>query len=122
MQLFLQSLLQEALPWIDLIWIPIALFTVHKPQRMITVAFLGSCMLMMRLQVELMHSINYPFGITGFWNMDVFRRGQVIYSIFYVIYIVLAIYSRDTKGVIYMAASISIFFAALFVSMIAMVI
>jgi len=76
---------------------------------------------MMRLQVELVYSTGFAQGFTGLVEMDVYSRGQITYSVFYVLYIVLAIYSPGTKGPVFMAASISVFFAALFTSMLVMV-
>ncbi len=110
------------LQYIDVLWLPIGLLALHKDHRAWAAAFFIGCMVMMRLQVELMVSTGFAGGFTGWWNMDVLSRGQITYSIFYVAYIVLAIYSPGTKGTIFMAASISIFFAALFTSMIVMVI
>jgi len=108
--------------YIDLIWLPVGLLAVHKHHRAWAAGFFIGCMVMMRLQAELMVSTGFTDGFTGWWDMDVHSRGQITYSIFYVLYIALAIYSPGTKGTIFMAASISIFFAALFTSMIVMVI
>ena len=110
------------LQWIDLLWLPLGLLVVHHQHRGWAAAFFIGCMLMMRLQAELMLSTGYNTGFTGIFEMDAHSRGQITYSAFYVLYIVLAIYSPDTKGTIFMAASISMFFAALFTSMIIMVI
>ena len=110
------------LQWIDLMWLPIGLASVHKPQRALSAGFFISCMIMMRLQIELMHSTGYSNGFTTLMTSDVSIRALVVYSLFYAIYIIMAVYSPKTTGTIYMAASISIFFAALFTSMIVMVI
>ncbi|MEZ5814613.1 MAG: hypothetical protein R3E13_07860 [Alphaproteobacteria bacterium] len=110
------------LQYIDLLWLPIGVLTVHKQHRTWAAGFFIGCMIMMRLQAELMASTGFNSGFTGWWSMDAHSRGQITYSIFYVAYIALALYSPGTKGTIFMAASISIFFAALFTSMIVMVI
>ena len=107
--------------WIDILWLPLGVLLVHKPQRMYAAGFFLACFFMMRMQVELIESTGYPNGFLDILKMDVLRRAQITYSIFYVIYIALALYSRETKGAIFMAASISIFFAALFTSMIILV-
>ena len=109
------------LQYIDLIWLPIGLLAVHKHHRLMAAGFFIGCMVMMRLQAELMVSTGFGDGFTGLIEMSAHNRGQITYSIFYVIYIVLAIYSPGTRGSVFMAASISTFFAALFVSMIIMV-
>ena len=110
------------LQYIDLIWLPVGLVAVHKHHRAMAAGFFIGCMVMMRLQAELMYSTGFNAGFIGFLKMDVLHRAQITYSIFYVIYIALAIYSPGTKGPVFLAASISIFFAALFTSMIVMVI
>lgn len=110
------------LQWIDLIWVPIGLLAVHKHQRAMAAGLFIGCMVMMRLQVELMHSTGFPNGFTPFLQADAHIRGLIVYTVFYVVYIVLAIYSPKTEGAVFLAASLSIFFGALFTSMIAMVI
>ena len=110
------------LQYIDLIWLPVGLAVVHKQHRAMAAGFFIGCMVMMRLQSELMYSTGYTSGFLGLFEMNVHSRAQITYSIFYVIYIALAIYSPGTKGPVFLAASISIFFAALFTSMIVMVI
>ena len=110
------------LQWIDLLWLPVALLTVHKHQRGWATGFFIACFVMMRMQVELVHSTGFANGFTGLINASSHIRGLVTYSVFYIIYIALALYSPNTKGTIFMAASISIFFLAMFTSMIVMVI
>ena len=109
------------LQWLDLIWLPIGYLFIHRPHRALAAAFFLSCMLMMRLQAELMISIGYSAGLIGLWGMHVFLRGLIVYSIFYALYLLLAHYSRDTRKAVFLAASISVFFMALFVSSIVMV-
>ncbi len=107
--------------WIDLAWaLPMSLM-LHKPQRLMGLGLLGSCMLMMRMMSELMISIGYPSGIMNILKNDVFTRGLIIYSVFYFLYIIMSHYSPDTKGTIFLAASISIFFGASFTFALAMV-
>lgn len=110
------------LQWIDLIWLPIGVLAVHKPQRVITGCLFVGCMLMMRLQVELMNSTGFTTGFTPLMTSGVLARGLAVYSLFYAVFIGLAIYSPKTETPIFMAAAISIFFSALFVSMIVMII
>ena len=110
------------LQYIDVLWLPIGVLALHKDHRAWAAGFFIACMIMMRLQVELMVSTGFAGGFTGWWDMNVHSRGQIAYSIFYVAYIALALYSPGTKGTIFMAASISIFFAAILTSMIVMVI
>ena len=110
------------LQWIDLIWLPLGILTVHKQHRVWSAGFFIACMLMMRLQVELIHSTGFESGFTGLVDMGVHSRGQIVYTIFYIIFIALAVYSPGTRGPIFLAAALSIFFAALFVSTVVMII
>ena len=48
------SLAQTLYQWIDLLWIPVALLTMEKGKRLFTVGFICACVLLLRLQVELM--------------------------------------------------------------------
>lgn len=107
--------------WLDFIWLPIGLFVVNKDQRLWVLGFFAGCMLMMRMQVELMHTTGYPTGFINLMGSQALDRGLVVYSIFYVLYLVLAHYSPNTKGPIFVAGSISIFFMAFFTSSIIMV-
>lgn len=107
--------------WMDLIWLPLGLFIAHnRQQRLMVSAFFISCMMMMRLQVEVMQSINYTHGLAGILTSGVFERGMVVYSIFYLLYLVLVHFSPGSRGAVFFAASISIFFMAFFISSIIM--
>ena len=100
------------LPWIDVIWLPIAYFFVHREQRMWTIGSLLGCMAMMRMLTELMQSIGYPAGIIGLWSMPVHNRGLLVYSFFYLVYLLIAHYSPFARSAVFMATSITIFFAS----------
>jgi len=108
--------------WLDAVWLPIAAIAVHKGQRVKAVAFVGLCMLVMRLQIEIIESTGFKTGFTGFWDASLYHRGLVTYSIFVMIYLLLSYFSPYTRGVIYLAASISIFFMAFVASSIIMII
>lgn len=109
------------LQWIDLIWLPLAFFVARKDQRPGVMGFFIACMIMMRLQIELVESTGYINGFLELLDMSVQARGVMVYTAFYAIYLVLAVFSPYSKGVVLMAASISVFFAALFTSMVIMV-
>ncbi|MAH05534.1 MAG: hypothetical protein VYC19_10860 [Pseudomonadota bacterium] len=103
--------------WADVIWIPIAAVSVHKGQRIKAVVFVLFCMATMRLQDELIRDTGYETGYLNFMHSDIFNRAQISYSVFIVLYLILSHYSPNTKGAVYMAASISIYFMAFFTSM-----
>ena len=107
--------------WADVIWIPIAAVSVHKGQRIKAVAFVLFCMLTMRIQDELIRDTGYETGYLNFMQSDIFNRAQIVYSVFIVLYLILSHYSPHTKGVVYMAASISIYFMSFITSMLVMV-
>jgi hypothetical protein len=108
------------LNWIDALWIPAALFIVHKKQRIKAVLFILACMLALRLQAEMIEMTGFKHGFTGLFEGSVFKRGQIFYSVCIAIYLILSYYSPRTRGVIYMAASLSIFFMAFVGSMVLM--
>jgi hypothetical protein len=111
------------LQWIDIIWLPLAFFFVHKDQRMWAIGTLLSCMAMMRMLSELMDSIGYSQGIIGFWtSMPVFSRGLMVYNLHYLGYLFLAYYLPNARGPMFMALSISVFFSSFVIFALLMVI
>ncbi len=107
--------------WIDVFWIVVAFFTVHRDHRWWTIGFIASCMFMMRMEVEIMVGIGNEHGILPFLQSHIYNRLLVAYSLIYIIFFVMAYYSRDTRGAIFMAATISFFFFALIISVLVMV-
>lgn len=112
--------MQNLLQWLDLAWVVIALIVARKEQRVWVLGFFAGCMIMMRLEVELMQSIGYNQGIIGLLDYGVQARGLAVFSLFYLIFLVWLMFSPYAKGTILMAVSISIFFTAAFISMLAM--
>ncbi len=106
--------------WIDLIWLPIGWFAVHKRHRWYILAFLVTCLVTFRTQLELMNGIGYPTGILSLMNSPLHTRGMIIYSIIFTLFLLLAHYSPGTRGVVFLAASISIYIFAFCVSMVVM--
>lgn len=100
------------LQWIDLIWLPLAWAVVPPKLRVWALATLGACMMMMRLMTELMHSIGHANGIIGLVSMPVETRGLLLYNLFYMAYVLLAYFSPHAYRSVFMAASITIFFAS----------
>lgn len=106
--------------WADIIWIPIVFFLVHKKHRWISVAFVISCMILIRLIAEVMVFIGYEKGIMGFVDMNVHMRGLIISSAFYVLFLLMAHFSSQTDRIVFMAACLSIFFMIFFVASLSM--
>ncbi len=97
--------------WADILWLPVAFIIVHKHHRWWAVGFIICSMILIRLQAEMMTFIGYDRGIMGIMDSNVYSRGLIISSIFYILFFIMAHYSKDTKGVIFMAACLTIFFA-----------
>jgi len=109
------------LQWIDLAWLVLVLCVARKDQRGWVFGFFIGSMIMMRMLVELMTDIGHPNGLMGFMGTPVHTRGLIVYSIAYVIYMVLIRYSPNAKGTLLMAASIGFFFFSFFTTAIVMV-
>ncbi|MFN3826223.1 MAG: hypothetical protein ACK4NR_01210 [Micavibrio sp.] len=108
--------------WIDLLWVPVALVAVHKGQRLKTVVFLLVCILTMRAQVELMEHIGKPSGFTGLLETEAYERGLITYGIIFALFLLLAYLSPHTKGIVFFAATISLYVLSFCFSMLVMVI
>ncbi len=96
--------------WIDLIWLPILFLGVHKPHRWWALGFVVSTMILIRILSETMHYIGFPEGILNVMTSNVYTRGVVVSSLFYILFLLLAHYSSKTEGIIFMAAALSFFF------------
>ena len=107
--------------WLDLMWIPIALIIVHKGQRIKACAFILVCMMVMRLQLQIFEMMGFAKGITGFIDWPLIFRGYAIYGIFISLFLILSYFSPYTRGPVYLAASLSIFFMAFTVSSIVLI-
>lgn len=112
---------QNLLSWIDLLWIPIALLTAERGKRLFTAIFAGACILLLRLQVELLRGIGFSKGFLGFMTSDILYRGMVVYGLFILLFLILAHFSKGGDKNIHIAASITIMIAAFCVSTFIMV-
>ena len=113
--------MQLILDWIDLIWLPVVFFVVEPKLRWIAVCFIISCMFMLRMQMELLEGFGFEKeGIPGLMTSDPFQRGLITYSTIILLYVVLSVQSKRTDPIIYMAASITIFFIAFILSAVIM--
>ena len=106
---------------IDLLWVPVALFCLHKGQRLKAVLFVLVCAFAMRLQIELMQSIGYGRGFFRLMDTPLYIRGLVTYSVFILGFFIMSHFSPKTDSFVYIAASITIFIAAFCVSSLIMV-
>lgn len=106
--------------WIDLIWLPISWFAVHKQHRLKALIFILTCFITMRTQIELMYSTGFETGILPFMDTPLYTRGSIVYSIIIALFLILAHYSPRTRDVVFFAASLSIYIFAFCVSMVIM--
>lgn len=107
--------------WIDTIWLPIAFFAVHKSHRWWAIGFVLGSMVLIRLLAEIFTYIGYPQGIMEIMKSNVHTRGLAVSSIFYMLFILIAHFSKNTQGVVFMAACLSFFFMIFVTSSIVMV-
>ena len=107
--------------WIDVIWLPIVYFGAYKQHRWWSIGLILFSMTLIRLLAEIMTYSGYNNGIMGFLEANVHTRGIIVSSFFYILFMILSYYSKDTKGAAFMAACLSIFFMIFVSSSIAMI-
>lgn len=100
------------LPFLDLFWLPTALAVVHSEQRIKTIIFVGACVFMLRLQVEMMGQLGFENGFFGWWEWPILYRGMAGYAVFIAFYLLTARLSPRSDIFILMAAGITIFITA----------
>ena len=115
------NLLSIAYSWLDLIWIPIALLVIDKSKRIKSLIFVLSCIVTLRLQVQLMHDINRPSGILPFLDVPLLQRGFVAYGVAIALFLILSHYARREDPFVYIAAAITVYIAALCLSSLIMI-
>lgn len=108
--------------WVDFLWIPVALAVTHGQQRYFAVLFVLFCMLSLRLQKEFLDSFNLSDGVTDFFSLTPYARGLLVYGIIIAGFLLLSHFSPNTRGVIYMAAAISLYILAFCISSLIMIV
>ena len=107
--------------WIDMLWLPFAFFTMERGRKLLTCGFVLSCILLLRLQVELLQQLDHPEGFFHVFESRAFTRGLVSYGVFIAFFLLIARLSPGAMKAVHTAASISILIAAFCVSMFFMV-
>ena len=79
-------------------------------------------MTVLRLQIEIAQEMGFAKGVTGLIDWPLIIRGYVVYGVFFFVYLLLSYLSPYTRGAIYLAASLTIFFMAFTVSSIVLII
>lgn len=104
--------MQIFMEWLDLLWVPIGFLVLHKGQRFKTALFVLSCVLTLRLQVELMQDIGFANGFVDLLDFPLLQRGFIVYGAFIAGFMMLSHYSKERDPYIFIAAAITVFFAA----------
>lgn len=94
---------------------------VHRGQKLKAAAFVLLCVLVLRLQIEIVHEMGFEKGVTGLFDWPLIIRGYVVYGVFFALYLLLSWFSPYTRGAIYLAASLTIFFMAFTVSSVVLI-
>ena len=108
--------------WFDLIWLPLVFLLAARRHWVKAVLLVLSCVLALRLQVELLAAIGYPHGLLPLWDWPALYRGYVVYGLFIATFLFLSFYAKRENNYVYLAAAITCFIAAFCVSTVAMVI
>lgn len=108
--------------WVDFLWVPVAIAVTHGQQRYFAVLFVLFCALTLRMQEEFLESFNLRDGVTDFFSLTPYARGLLVYAIVIMGFLLLSYVSPHTRGVIYMAAAISLYILAFCISSVIMII
>lgn len=106
--------------WFDLIWIPLIFIFAARRHWVTALIFVVTCILALRLQVELMVEIGHPTGFLPFVTMPALHRGYVIYGFFILVFLLLSFFSKREHALVYIAASIGMFILSFCITMGAM--
>ena len=107
-------------PYLDFLWLPIALLAVKPYQRWLAALFVVTCLGSLRLQNDLMDRLGFPNGVLPLFQSTAQHRGEVAYNILIGLFLLLAHFSPKTRGVIFLAAALVVYIFALCVSMLVM--
>lgn len=118
----LSALWPQLYPWIDLLWLPVGALAVGRGKRLMTLAFIATCIISLRTQIELFQAIGYPNGILGWLKLGLYERGLAIYGVLIALFLILAHLSPRTSGVIVLAVTITLYIFGLCASIVAMMI
>lgn len=106
--------------YVDFLWLPATWFLAPPKHRAMALAFVVVSLATLRTQVELMESTGYETGFLPLMDSHVLTRGMVAWGVVTALYLVLAHFSPKTTRIIFMAASLSIYFLAFCFSMLLM--
>lgn len=122
MSTFLNSYSGLLYSYAGILWLPVGLLVVHPPHRWLTAAFVVTCILTLRIQVELMDSIGYPAGFLPILSVSADTRGLAIYSVVIALFLLLARFSPKTPRTVFFAAALSVYILTFCLSMVVMMI
>ena len=102
--------------WVLTAWVIPALLFTHSEQKIKASFFVLLLALVLKLQVEMMGSLGFQKGFTGFVPFTAEARGLFVHSFFILLLIGISIFSKHTRPIIYLAACLSLFFLSFFLS------
>ncbi|MCB9977996.1 MAG: hypothetical protein H6862_00090 [Rhodospirillales bacterium] len=109
--------------WLDFLWLPVAFLAPHGNQKYYASALTLSCLVSLRLQTELLTWAGIGVtGATGYFSMPPMMRGMMTYAVLLGLFFILSYYSPNTRGVIYMAACLSVYVISFCISFLMMTI
>lgn len=104
--------MQYIFPWLDLLWIPLALLVLPKMQWLESCAVIICSAIMLRLQVEMFDGFGYSNGVFGFLPYDIFIKGMVAYSLIIALYMIAILILNQYRWRAHIVLSLSVFFNA----------
>ena len=110
----------ELYKYLDFLWIPVGVLVARKHQRLFTALFIATCLLTLRLQVDLVEGTGFSTGFLPWLHSSARASGEVTYSLIIAVFLILVRYSPNVRGVIFFAASLSVYFMAFCISMVIM--
>lgn len=113
--------MEQIIEYIDLAWIAFVPLLVKRRLWAKTILFILACVVILRFQVELMEAIGFAGGFVGLIDYPLLDRGMITYGVFIAIFLILTHFSQDEDAYVFMAAAISVFFAAFIVSSVVLV-
>lgn len=108
--------------WIDLAWaMPVIAITPPR-HRFIAVGYILCCMIMLRLLIELMESLDFEHGFLPWMDATPWYRGQMVFGVGHLVFMGIAFISAEKERATFMAAAITVFFGASMLALLTMLI
>lgn len=114
--------LTSTLPYLDLLWLAIIFIILPRKQWAVGISFIISCLLMTRLQTQLIYEIKSYVPALPHWGVwPLLYEIMIIYGVIIMLYFILMFFSRNVPWLIHMAASIVLLLSAFTLSFVTIV-